>query len=414
MWCPGKSKDVAAPKRTRKGRKAIFVSLAALGAVAFSVSWAISAEEEEETAFVTGVSANRLAGHTIVVEELPRGLTCRQGGRTTKGRVRGTGGKRMEGSIYGAGHMYARKAEVLQSLYDDEKFTSAQRPEWLPYQGWKGEQLWHPSKMLQDDRNRPWFHFNAEGKTLGHFAREVSMCLRGKHNPLIDPVGDVGSFVVVTNCERIKVSGKKYHYKLYLRNLSNRPGHTKVERFKDLIRRFPERIIMKAVWGQMPRTPTSRRIFKERLKLFAGPNHLYTDQDVVEYPFMHKIKDCTVESNIRRRNRLRHMLTKEAPRAKIVMEFDEQKKKMARLRQFKYFLKKHMTESGEDSEALERMKMDELVAAAEKKRLDDVFEESKDVKPTPPRRTIWWRRATGPVLIKRKRISNNKKALGQR
>jgi len=166
-------------------------------------------------AFTAAPPQLRPAGGFTVVEELPRGLVCR-------------------------------------AAYGDRDRS---RKEWNPEPQWRGEKTFHPNTDLQADEHRQWYHLDAEGKVLGHFAQVVAALLRGKDSPLYDPTRDVGAFVVVTNCEKIRVTGKKYHYKLYFRNLSFKPGHLKVERFKDLQKRFPERIIMRAVWGSMPATP---------------------------------------------------------------------------------------------------------------------------------------------------------------
>jgi len=275
----------------------------------------------------------RLAGRFVVVPELPKGAVC-------------------------------------LNAYPVEK---QERETWNPTPQWRGEKSYHPNRELQSDEHRQWYHFDAEGKVLGHLAQAIATVLRGKDSPLYDPIRDVGAFAVVTNCEKVRVSGKKYHYKLYFRNLSYRPGHTKLERFKDLQRRFPERIIMRAVWGSMPRTPSCRRIFKERLKLFKGPNHLYYHKDPVEYP-MHMIKDCTPTQSLRKKDRIGYYLKKLAPQSAKKIAEQEAIDDRKRLNKFRKFLLKQFDEEGED--ALERMEMDEFVVHAEEERIKQVLDEN--------------------------------------
>lgn len=44
----------------------------------------------------------------------------------------------------------------------------------------------------------------------------------------------MGGYVIVTNCEKVTVSGKKYLYKRYFRHTVGRPGKMKIENFRDL------------------------------------------------------------------------------------------------------------------------------------------------------------------------------------
>lgn len=310
-------------------------------------------------AFTSVPQQQRPAGSVAVVEKLPRGMVCR-------------------------------------AAYGD-----SDREEWSPLPQWRGEKTYHPNADLQADENRQWYHFDAEGKVLGHLAQAIAAVLRGKDNPLYDPIRDVGAFVIVTNCEKVRVSGKKYHYKLYFRNLSFRPGHLKVERFKDLQKRFPERIIMRAVWGSMPKTPSCRRIFKDRLKLFSGPNHLYYHENPVEYP-MHTVKDCTHTQNTRRRDRIMQWFNNIAPRNVKRAEVLQTRDDAIRLERFKRFLREQFKRDG--PEELERMKIQELAQKADKERMAKVVKkwEGKEI----PKKPVAMYLGTN---IPRKRISGNKR-----
>merc|ERR1712066_515312 len=107
---------------------------------------------------------------------------------------------------------------------------------------------------------------------------------------------------------------------------------------------------MKSVWGQMPKTPSSRRIFKERLKLFTGPNHMYYDKDPIEYP-MHKVKDCTWETNLRYKDRLVRGVKARGPKAIQFAKESEAKKRAKALNEFKMFLSNQLQDFGEERAA---------------------------------------------------------------
>lgn len=325
----------------------------------------------QESGFVGTQGPHRPAGSTAIVDNLPRGLTCRRGiSQITPNR-------------YGRDSPEYDPAEPAIML----PYGSDKRAEWRPIPQWRGEKTFHPCKKLQDDQYRQWYHFDAEGKTLGHLAKAVAATLEGTDSPLYDPIRDVGAYAIVTNCERIRVSGKKYHYKLYLRNVGNRPGNMKVERFKDLLKRFPERIIMRAVWGMMKKTPANRRIFKERLKLFAGPNHLYYNKDPVEYP-MHKIKDCTHTANLRYRDRTMQYLKNQKPRDEVVLQYKQARVDRTRLKQYRTFLSKQLSRLGE--EAAKDMDMEEFVAKATENEYDRVWEETEGDEPKKKKENLFY------------------------
>jgi large subunit ribosomal protein L13 len=113
-----------------------------------------------------------------------------------------------------------------------------------------------------------WFVVDAAGKTLGRLSTEVSKLLRGKEISYFTPGVDQGNFVVILNANKIEVSGKKEEQKLYYRN-SQRPGSLKIETFKQLKARIPQRIIEKAVWGMLPKNVLGRNYYR-RCFVYAG------------------------------------------------------------------------------------------------------------------------------------------------
>jgi len=123
---------------------------------------------------------------------------------------------------------------------------------------------------------RKWYLIDADGKTLGRVATEVARILRGKHKPIYTPHVDTGDHVIVINAAKVKVTGKKYTDKLYYRH-TGYPGGIKVTNFADLLRRKPEQVIEKAVWGMIPHNRLGRRVFK-KLRVYPGPEHPHAAQ----------------------------------------------------------------------------------------------------------------------------------------
>ena len=128
-----------------------------------------------------------------------------------------------------------------------------------------------------DSIDRKWFLVDAENQTLGRLATEVASVLRGKTKPNFTPHLDTGDFVIVVNAEKIKVTGKKSDQKLYRRH-SGRPGGMKVETFKSLQSRIPERIVEKAIKGMLPHTRLGRQLFT-KLKVYKGSEHPHAAQE---------------------------------------------------------------------------------------------------------------------------------------
>ncbi len=128
-----------------------------------------------------------------------------------------------------------------------------------------------------DSIDRQWFLVDAENQTLGRLATEVASVLRGKTKPNFTPHLDTGDFVIVVNAEKIKVTGKKFDQKLYRRH-SGRPGGMKVETFKSLQSRIPERIVEKAIKGMLPHTRLGRQLFN-KLKVYKGSEHPHSAQE---------------------------------------------------------------------------------------------------------------------------------------
>ena len=128
-----------------------------------------------------------------------------------------------------------------------------------------------------DSIDRKWFLVDAENQTLGRLATEVASVLRGKTKANFTPHLDTGDFVIVVNAEKIKVTGKKVDQKLYRRH-SGRPGGMKVENFRSLQARIPERIVENAIKGMLPHTRLGRQLFR-KLKVYKGSDHPHAAQE---------------------------------------------------------------------------------------------------------------------------------------
>ena len=96
---------------------------------------------------------------------------------------------------------------------------------------------------------RKWYVVDATGYTLGRLASEVAKILRGKNKPIFTPFIDTGDYVIITNADKIKVTGKKLEQKVYYRH-SDYVGGMKETTLKEMLNKKPsENIQQKIMWS---------------------------------------------------------------------------------------------------------------------------------------------------------------------
>ncbi len=116
---------------------------------------------------------------------------------------------------------------------------------------------------------------DATDVVLGRLATHVATLLRGKNKPTFAPHADSGNHVIVINASKIALTGNKMGKELY--SHSGRPGGLRRDSYAELMQNKPERIIMAAVKGMMPKNRLSK-VQLDRLHIFAGEEHPHTPQ----------------------------------------------------------------------------------------------------------------------------------------
>ena len=127
------------------------------------------------------------------------------------------------------------------------------------------------------DIKHDWYVVDAQDQVLGRLASQIAHRLRGKHKPEFAPHVDNGDFIIVINCEKIKVTGTKMTNKLYRRH-SGWVGGLRNTALGDMLREKPERLIMMAVRGMLPKNKLGHAMLK-KLKVYAGPEHPHAAQN---------------------------------------------------------------------------------------------------------------------------------------
>lgn len=123
---------------------------------------------------------------------------------------------------------------------------------------------------------RDWFLIDATDKTLGRLSTEIARRLRGKHKPEYTPHVDTGDYIVVVNCEKVRVTGNKEQDKMYHHH-TGYVGNLKSVNLAKLRATHPDRILINSVKGMMPKNALGRAMLK-KLKVYAGDTHQHTAQ----------------------------------------------------------------------------------------------------------------------------------------
>ncbi len=123
-----------------------------------------------------------------------------------------------------------------------------------------------------------WYVIDAENAAVGRLAAFISKVLRGKNKSTFNPHMDNGDYVVVTNIEKIKFSGKKFSDKKYYRHTGH-PGGIKVSTPNTLLEKNKSQDILKlAVKRMLPGGPLAKKQMT-KLKIYKGLDHPHKNQN---------------------------------------------------------------------------------------------------------------------------------------
>lgn len=127
------------------------------------------------------------------------------------------------------------------------------------------------------DVSQKWLIIDADGMVVGRMASQVAKILRGKNKPIFTPHADTGDFVIIVNADKVRFTGNKLDNKTYYRH-TGYPGGIRETKAKDVMKNNPERIILSAVRGMLPKTILGRQQIT-KLKVYSGPDHPHKAQN---------------------------------------------------------------------------------------------------------------------------------------
>ena len=143
--------------------------------------------------------------------------------------------------------------------------------------------------IKKKDTKKDWYIINAQNAVVGRLAAYISKVLRGKNKGTYNPHIDNGDFVVVTNIDKIKFTGKKFLDKKYFRHTGH-PGGIKVSTPTFLKEKNKtEEILKLAVKRMLPSGPLAKKQLT-KLKIYNGEKHPHDVQKpkIIEFEKLNK------------------------------------------------------------------------------------------------------------------------------
>lgn len=129
--------------------------------------------------------------------------------------------------------------------------------------------------------SRKWYVLDASEAPLGRLAAEAAQLLIGKGKPMFTKHIDCGDYVIVSNADKLVVTGNKLEKKIYYHH-SNYPGGLKSASLKEKMAKDPTFAVIHAIRGMLP-VNKLRDGRLARLKVYVGPEHNHDAQKPEKY-----------------------------------------------------------------------------------------------------------------------------------
>ena len=132
--------------------------------------------------------------------------------------------------------------------------------------------------IKKEEIENNWLLIDAENAIVGRLAAYISVLLRGKNKSNYTPHMDQGDFVIVTNIDKIKFSGKKFSDKKYYRHTGHPGGIKEITPEKLLEKNKPGESLKLAVKRMLPGGVLGRKQLT-KVKIYAGEEHPHAAQN---------------------------------------------------------------------------------------------------------------------------------------
>jgi len=139
------------------------------------------------------------------------------------------------------------------------------------------------SFVKKNEIENNWIIIDAENAIVGRLAAYISIILRGKNKSRYTPHMDNGDFIIVTNIDKIKFTGKKLSDKKYYRH-TGYPGGIKMTTPILMMKKKPEEVLKLAVKRMLPGGPLAKKQLT-KLKMYKGTSHPHESQNPTTVDF---------------------------------------------------------------------------------------------------------------------------------
>ncbi|MFW5960448.1 MAG: 50S ribosomal protein L13 [Chitinivibrionales bacterium] len=130
--------------------------------------------------------------------------------------------------------------------------------------------------ISQKDIKHEWYEVDASNRVLGRLATKIAERLRGKDKPAFSPNQDHGDYIIVTNSDKVRLTGNKENQKTYFSH-STYPGGSNFISFKELMEKDSTLVVYNAVKGMLPKNTLGRAMLK-KLYVYKGKEHPHRAQ----------------------------------------------------------------------------------------------------------------------------------------
>jgi large subunit ribosomal protein L13 len=125
-----------------------------------------------------------------------------------------------------------------------------------------------------------WIVIDAQGQVLGRLASVAAAYIRGKYKTSFTPNADCGDNVIIINADKVRLTGRKMTDKTYIRH-TGYPGGQRFTSPREILAKFPNRLVEKAVRGMLPKNRLGAKLF-HNLYVYSGSEHPHQAQQPKE------------------------------------------------------------------------------------------------------------------------------------
>jgi len=143
--------------------------------------------------------------------------------------------------------------------------------------------------IKKKETKKDWYIIDAQNAAVGRLAAFISKVLRGKNKATYNPHIDNGDFVVVTNIDKIKFTGKKFSQKKYYRHTGHPGGIKESTPLFLKEKNKTDQILKLAVKRMLPGGPLAKKQLT-KLKIYNGDKHPHDVQKpkIIEFEKLNK------------------------------------------------------------------------------------------------------------------------------